>query len=146
MKKFYFLISVSCLAALMGFTSQKPVKLIIRASGFKSDNGKLQVQIFNREDGYPGKPEKAFRKYTGVIKSGSAEVVINDLPQGEYAISLLHDENDNKKADTNWLGIPKEGLGASNNAKGSFGPPAYEDAKFKIGGEDVVQLIKINYL
>ena len=146
MKLLNLLFYVSVLTVLMSFTSQKPVKLIIRASGFKSDNGKLQVQIFNREDGYPTKPEKAFRKYTGVIKSGNAEIVITDLPQGVYAISLLHDENDNKKADTNWLGMPKEGLGASNNAKGSFGPPEFDDAKFRIGGEDVVQVIKMNYL
>ena len=54
----------------------------------------------------------------------------DDLPEGEYAISIFHDENNNNELDTNFLGIPKEGLGASNDARGHFGPPKYKDVKF----------------
>jgi uncharacterized protein (DUF2141 family) len=44
----------------------------------------------------------------------------------------VHDENDNKKMDTNFIGIPKEDFGCSNNATGFMGPPKYEDAKFML--------------
>ena len=71
--------------------------------------------------------------------------MIDDLEEGTYAFVILHDENKNGKTDTNRIGMPKEGIAVSNNAKGSFGPPAYEDAKFKIGREEVVQHIKMNY-
>jgi uncharacterized protein (DUF2141 family) len=59
-------------------------------------------------------------------------VIFKDIPKGEYAVSFVHDENDNKKMDTNFIGIPKEDFGCSNNATGVMGPPKYEDAKFQL--------------
>lgn len=73
-------------------------------------------------------------------------IQIEEKEEGAYAFVILHDENKNGKADTNWIGLPKEGVAVSNNAKGSFGPPDYEDAKFKPGREEVIQHIKMNYL
>ncbi|NOS91716.1 MAG: DUF2141 domain-containing protein, partial [Cyclobacteriaceae bacterium] len=57
------------------------------------------------------------------------EVVIDNLPAGTYGISVMHDANSNEKMDSNFIGMPKEGFGFSNNAKGSFGPPSYEKTK-----------------
>ena len=45
---------------------------------------------------------------------------------------MFHDENANGKIDRNFVGIPKEGYGTSNDAKGFMGPPKYEDAKFEL--------------
>ncbi len=61
-----------------------------------------------------------------------AIVTFKNIPKGEYAVSFVHDENDNKKMDTNFFGIPKEDYGCSNNARGFMGPPKYEDAKFQL--------------
>ena len=58
----------------------------------------------------------------------------------------VHDENENNKLDTNFLGIPKESFGCSNNAKGFMGPPKWEDAKFEISNKDVVQNIELKKL
>lgn len=55
-----------------------------------------------------------------------------NMPFGEYAISIYYDENNNGELDTNWLGIPKEAYAFSNNAKGRFGPPSFDDAKFNL--------------
>ncbi len=52
------------------------------------------------------------------------------LPTGNYAIAILHDENDDMKMNTNFLGLPKEGYGFSNNVMGAFGPPGYNKANF----------------
>ena len=38
-----------------------------------------------------------------------------DIPPGTYAVKLHIDENENGKLDTNFLGIPKEQYGISNN-------------------------------
>lgn len=70
-------------------------------------------------------------------------MVFENLPSGEYAISLYHDENENNKLDTGWFGIPNEGYGCSNNAKGMMGPPKYEDAKFQLTSNKEMT-IKIN--
>ena len=65
---------------------------------------------------------------------------------GTYAVSTFHDENSNGKLDTNLLGIPTEGVGASNNAKGHFGPPKFDDAKFRFEGGRLDLKIAIDYL
>ena len=66
------------------------------------------------------------------IKNETATVTFTDLPKGEYAVSVYHDENANGVMDKNMFGIPSEDYAASNNAKGVMGPPKYADAKFKI--------------
>ena len=56
------------------------------------------------------------------------------LPHGEYAISLFVDSNGNKKIDKNFLGIPKEQYGFSNNVMGRMSAPSFDQAKFVVSG------------
>ena len=58
----------------------------------------------------------------------------NVLPYGEYAVTLFVDSNGNKKLDKNFLGIPKEQYGFSNNVMGRMSPPTFDQAKFAIAG------------
>ena len=64
---------------------------------------------------------------------------------GVYAVGMLHDENNNGKMDTDMLGIPKEGYGASNDARGSFGPPSVNDARFSYAGGVVILRLNTSY-
>src|SRR5450755_1266464 len=68
------------------------------------------------------------------------------LNAGAYAISVFHDENSNGRLDTNLMGIPREGVGASNNAKGHFGPPKFDAAAFRFSGSRLEVKITVNYL
>jgi uncharacterized protein (DUF2141 family) len=54
------------------------------------------LAVFRGEDGFPGKPESAARKVVAKISDGKARVEISDLPPGEYAVSVVHDENGTK--------------------------------------------------
>lgn len=56
-----------------------------------------------------------------------------DISPGTYAVKVFHDVNDNGVLDANWIGIPKEPYGFSNDAMGTFGPPSFEQASFKVG-------------
>jgi len=56
------------------------------------------------------------------------------LPHGEYAFTLYVNFNGNKKLDKNFLGIPKEQYGFSNNVMGRMSPPTFDQAKFAIAG------------
>ncbi|MBT6313944.1 MAG: DUF2141 domain-containing protein [Alphaproteobacteria bacterium] len=79
-------------------------------------------------------------------QAGEITVHFKNLPAGRYAIALLHDANSNGKLDSNRLGIPVEGVGFSNNATGSFGPPAFAKAAFDVPADGVVtQSIKLAY-
>jgi uncharacterized protein (DUF2141 family) len=60
--------------------------------------------------------------------------VFNKVHAGTYGLSAFHDQNENGKLDTNFLGMPIEDYCASNNARGVFGPPSFDDAKFTFRG------------
>lgn len=109
--------------------SAQQFKLEIDVTGFKSDKGNAFVGLYNTKESFMN---QGFKSATTIIKNKKTYVVFNDLPKGVYAISLIHDENLNGKLETNFFGIPKEGFGISNDAKGFMGAPKYEDAKFEL--------------
>jgi len=83
----------------------------------------------------------SFYAYDGIeVKGNKATLTFKNLPPGTYAIAALHDANSNGKMDTNMLGIPKEDYGASNDAKSTFGPPKYKDAKFDVMKDQTITI------
>ena len=81
-----------------------------------------------------------------MISDGHASCIFDNAAPGKYAVSVFHDENSNGKMDTNFVGMPKEGVGASNNAKGHFGPPKFDAAAFHFSGGRLDLKITITYL
>lgn len=81
-----------------------------------------------------------------VLKSAKAvgpvvRLQFPDPAPGTYAVKVFHDVNDNGVLDTNWMGIPKEPYGFSNDAMGTFGPPSFQQASFKVGvGTNAVRI------
>lgn len=120
-------------------------RLIIHVTGLENHDGQVILDIFNNEKGYPMDTENAIlRKKITIPANGQVVFYIDSLKNGEYAFALIHDENNNGKLDQNFIGIPKEGAGASNNATGFMGPPSYEDAKFNFN-KSLNVTIKILY-
>jgi uncharacterized protein (DUF2141 family) len=110
-------------------------------------NGQLVVMLFSSREGFPVKSAKAFAKKILPANDPKCEVVFETIPYGSYAVSVFHDENSNGKVDTVFLiGIPKEGVGCSNNPKSSFGPPSFADAKFTLDSKEVELNIDLKYL
>lgn len=91
----------------------------------KSDKGLIQVLVFNKEDGFPEEPKKAIKAFSLPISNSSARVVIEDLPAGNYAVSVFHDEDSNGQIQKNNFGMPVESYGFSNNPTLYFGPPSF---------------------
>ncbi len=71
-------------------------------------------------------------------------VSFEDIKPGTYAINVFHDENSNKKMETNFIGIPVEGYGFSNNPR-LFGPPTFNKTKFIFKEATLTLDIKMNY-
>lgn len=120
--------------------------LTVKVSELRNSDGVVQFALFAAAEGYPKEGDKAVRKGSAPITEKTATFKIDGLAPGNYALSLIHDENKNEKLDTGLFGIPTEGVGASNNAKGSFGPPKFEDAKFDVETKPVTQDIKMMYV
>lgn len=104
-----------------------------------STQGKVLFLLFQDRAGFPDDK-------TSSVKSGSLELSsgntleIKDLRPGTYALSVIHDENENDKLDTNFIGIPKEAFGFSNNPKIYFGPPSFEKASFELNKDSTITI------
>ncbi len=121
-------------------------KIIFKIEGLINTKGYLGLLLFNSSRGFPSDKEKAFRAYYTAFSSTAPEVTMEGLPYGKYAASVLHDENMNKKLDTNWLGIPREGIGVSNNTSGFRGRPRFKNSLFKLNKSSAVKNIKMRYM
>jgi uncharacterized protein (DUF2141 family) len=106
--------------------------LTVRVIGVRNAKGKIRVALFRSDEGFPGDASKAFRLQNAPIdpQTLTSQIVLADLPAGEYAVSVFHDENLNEKLDKNLIGIPKEGYGASNNPERKMRAPTFEEACF----------------
>ncbi|MGB3007553.1 MAG: DUF2141 domain-containing protein [Chitinophagaceae bacterium] len=132
LKKISFHISI--IVFMLLFASFKPVAeegIKISITDLRSDNGYVLVSLFKEGVGYPDKPAKAFRKEKLPIKNKNTVILFTGLPAGNYAIAILHDENNDQEMNKNFWGIPKEGYGFSKNVMGTFGPPSFSKASFK---------------
>src|SRR5688572_6870370 len=113
-----------CLSSSMGLFAQN--KLEVKVTNIKELTGTIQVALYNNENDFLKKFQEG-----KIVKATGTEVIIvfDNLKKGEYAVSVYHDKNDNKEMDSNFMGIPSEPYGFSNNVMGSFGPPSFEKAK-----------------
>jgi len=124
-----FVVAVAARAAL---PDKEPATAIrVHIEGLHSDRGQVICALFAAADDFPKRVDQAFARTTAQIMARHATCEFPNVPAGIYAISVFHDENGNGKLDTNWLGIPREGVGASNNPKPRMGPPKFAAAKFQ---------------
>ncbi len=107
-------------------------RLELAITGFRNDRGQALVALFRGARGFPDDSRHAFRKQAFAIRARQVTAVFDRLPAGPIAVAVLHDENMDFEMNTGFLGIPTEGYGASRDAKGTFGPPSFEDARLTL--------------
>ncbi|MFK8001724.1 MAG: DUF2141 domain-containing protein [Polyangiales bacterium] len=105
----------------------------ILIQGVRNSDGQVACALFSSADGFPSEQDKAIHGKVLSAKAGTIEFEFEGVPHGQYAISVLHDENNNGRLDTNILGMPREGYGVSGNAFRRFGPPRYPEALIDLG-------------
>jgi len=96
----------------------------------REKGGVVRCGLFDRS----GWLKKTVGAATARANGATALCVFNKVHAGTYGLSAFHDQNENGKLDTNFLGMPIEDYCASNNARGVFGPPSFDDAKFGFRG------------
>jgi uncharacterized protein (DUF2141 family) len=121
--------------------------LKVKVIGARNAKGKIGVALFQDPTGFPTNSSAALRSQEADIdnQTMTAEVVFRDVPPGVYAVSALHDENVNGKLDKNFLGIPTEGYGASNNPGKKMRAPTFEEAKFSMTSTEQTLEIRLIY-
>jgi uncharacterized protein (DUF2141 family) len=123
----FFLVSIFALAQ----EQPKEGNLQIVVNQFNNDQGQALVCLYRPGDKL-FKTESAFRIISAKIVHGQIEVTFKNLPFGRYAFFAFHDENNNRKVDHHWYGLPMEQMGFSNNVKVSLtsGIPDFEKLAF----------------
>ncbi|MBL6956341.1 MAG: DUF2141 domain-containing protein [Chlorobium phaeobacteroides] len=127
-------------------TTGEKGSISIQIENIKNTNGRIAIALYNSEEGFPEKPEIAYALAHTSINGTSRTVVIENIPYGTYALSILHDENENNTMDKTWIGKPKEGFGSSNNPKIRFRAPKFEEADFLLDSEKKSIAISMKYL
>lgn len=144
MKLPYFCFSVFVSTFIMP-TSVMAGLLTVQVNNIK-DGGEMHLAIYDDADVFEkdrgdkgGAADGIIDGVIGNVQSGTVTYRF-DLPDGTYAIGIFVDANDNNKMDKNFLGIPKEQYGFSNNAKARFGPPSFDDASFTLAGHQMLSI------
>jgi len=142
-KQFLFAV---CMALVVPFASadSKSPGIHVTVSNIKEAKGKMAWALFAAKDGFPNKRENSVQHgfwdiegSTSAAEGGEilkAIYLIENVADGEYALSVYQDLDLNQKMKSNWLGIPKEPVGVSLNPKVRMGPPRYDDSKFDFKG------------
>ena len=131
------------LLSVSGWTATHDLE--VKLTGMRNTKGSVLYLVFKSADGFPGDAKKSVKQ--GKIKASEAKngILITDLVPGTYAITITHDENNNGKLDTNFVGIPKEGFAFSKNPKVTVGAPSFSQCKFDSSESKEIS-IKMNHL
>lgn len=130
---YLILILLLPLAQLFGQSS-----LTVKVTGLENNKGKVIVALLDEN-------EQDVDDIHTPIKDNECSVTFKNVKHGKYAVRFIHDENENEELDMNFIGIPKEGFGFSNDAMGRFGPKDFSEWLFPVAGDTEI-VITASYL
>lgn len=110
------------------FAYSQNLDLRVSITNIKNIKGVIKIGLFNDESTFPNKGEE-YLTIKVDVKQSSHTILISDIPKGDYAVSIFHDENTDDECNTNFIGLPKESYGFSNNYRPRFRTPTYDDCK-----------------
>lgn len=122
----------SLLLLIPGINNKKAtdtVTIIVTVEGIRNSSGSIAIALHNEDSDFP-ESEAFMEQEVSLRSSGDVEITFENVPPGDYAVALMHDENDNGDLDFNEYGMPIEGFGFSNEAMGDQGPPDFDQAAF----------------
>jgi len=122
---------------LTGVFLQAQNTVEVSMTNFSSNDGTVKVGLYNNKGTWL---EKEFKALDSKISNKKANVTFTNVPDGVYAVSCFHDEDNNGEFKMLMGMFPIEDYACSNGATGMFGPPAWEDAKFEVKNNQTKQV------
>ena len=121
-------------------------KVVVQVNNFNSNKGFCMVCLYDNANAFSGKGEP-LRVLKTAVSENTATAVFDNVPAGTYAVLVIHDANNNNRFDTNFIGIPTEGSGASKNKLPFAAAPKFEENKFSVGTSATTDVtIRLRYL
>lgn len=136
MKNLILLLTILLFAPAISFSQ---ITLVIEIEPLRNSDGQILLE-FNNEN------EEVIKGITEKIIDNKCTIQIKNLKPGKYAFKYFHDENNDEKLTTNFVGMPKEGFGFSNDAKGKFGPPSFDKMIFEVSESTTIKCIPVYIL
>jgi uncharacterized protein (DUF2141 family) len=124
---------------LLPIFMQAQHKISVEVSNIQNDNGNVCVALYDDAKGFL-KFDTVFQSQKEKANIGTTKIHFLDIPVGEYAIAVFHDENSNEKLDTNFIGIPKESLGFSFGKLKTFSAPSFEECSFTVNEDKLIEV------
>lgn len=124
---------------LLGWLANDNPQLTINIQNIESLQGEIIIGVYNSEKGFLA-DDTVFKTYKIRVNETTERFVITGLPKGDYAVTMYHDENSDGICNRNFLGIPKEPYGFSNNFKPKFSAPKFKDCKFSLLTDHVIEI------
>ncbi|BBJ00699.1 hypothetical protein FGKAn22_23910 [Ferrigenium kumadai] len=135
-------LAILAMLLIATYTQAGELKLELYGQGLAGSQIRVAVYSANAPEQFP-RGEKFYRGTASEASSDRLIVLLPDLPSGRYAVAVYADNNRNGRLDRNFLGVPTEIYGFSNNARGRFGPPGFAEAAFELGDGTVAQSIHL---
>lgn len=142
-----FSLAIATATSLIASTAlaQPNHKLTVVVDRIARPRGQVCFRLYDKDKGFP-------QSDAGVIQSGctnaqgfSVVAEFHGLQSGTYAVTVFHDENNDQKLNTNFLGIPREGFAISNNPPVKIGAPKFNNASFSVEGDTTIR-VNMRYL
>ena len=124
---------------LLFFKPATSAQLTVRITDITNVKGHVMIGIFNNESDYPV-DGKQFRKIYLKVEATELSYTFTDMPLGDYAICVYHDENDDKICNLNLFGAPTEEYGFSNNVRPFLSCPSFKQTKFSLSGNQTISI------
>ncbi len=129
---------------LPSFTQQPVCDVTVVVTGLRNSKGQIMVSLNRGPKDFPDS-NYFLQNYYKDFKSPTHTLLLKNVPYGNYAFSLLHDENLSGEMDFNWVGLPKEGFAFSGNYHVVFRSPKYEEANFKVHSPTMTIEVEMQY-
>jgi uncharacterized protein (DUF2141 family) len=134
-------VKLLALASLLTVGAAPVGTLQIEIANVRAQTGRVHVDICTQAQFLKDCPRSA----EAPARLGMTSVTVTGLPPGTYAAQAFYDQNGNGKVDRALFGIPKEGVGFSNDARIRMSPPKWEEARFGYDGGARTIRLKLRY-
>ena len=132
-----FIVLLFLLTVLHGLGQEGTIALKIH--DVKDAVGQLRIGIFDKPSDFKNKENPVYKKSV-LLKDTLVEVNFEHVANGQYAIAVYHDENNDFQLNQKKLGIPAEGVGFSGVSKSKIKPPDFDVASFHFAEDTTIHL------
>ncbi|MGD0710843.1 MAG: DUF2141 domain-containing protein [Bacteroidales bacterium] len=136
MKRILFILAV---ILVYSFAKSQTSKLTVKITPINDIKGQVHIALYNNSDVFLDEG-KEYKMAIVNVKSSTVTYTFSNLPKGWYAVAIFHDVNCDGECNRNFLGIPTEPYGFSNNVTPTIMAPSFDDCKILVSGNTTISI------